>query len=248
MNPHELERLAAWLQSGQVSVEEVVARAGGPMIVDIGCFSFFSNKNPVTDKSGGVVTNDGALAEQIRPMRSHGMTSLSYDGHKGHAFSCDVVRLGYNYHATEGTAALACVQLEKLNVNNARRAELTELFRDRFKDIDSITIPFLRHPEISSCHLMPILLVRGTDRQASMAHLRDEGIQTSIHYPPVHHFAAYRNEHIYRHVSLPATEDVSRRQLTLPLHALLGAGNVEEVCRGTCCTSERTPRPRSVTK
>ena len=74
-------------------------------IGDVGCFSFFSNKNLVTGEGGAVVTNNNHLAQSMRLMRSHGMTSLSYDRHKGHAFSYDVLRLGYNYRATEITAA-----------------------------------------------------------------------------------------------------------------------------------------------
>jgi dTDP-4-amino-4,6-dideoxygalactose transaminase len=60
-------------------------------IGDVGCFSFFANKNLVTGEGGMVVTDDAALAERIRITRSHGMTTLTWDRHKGHAHSYDVI-------------------------------------------------------------------------------------------------------------------------------------------------------------
>ena len=67
----------------------------------IGCYSFFSNKNMTTGEGGMLVTDDDGLAEKLRVLRSHGMTSLTWDRHKGHAWSYDVVDLGYNYRIDE---------------------------------------------------------------------------------------------------------------------------------------------------
>lgn len=197
-------------------------------IGDVGCFSFFSNKNLVTGEGGAVVTNDDALAVKIRLMRSHGMTSLSYDRHKGHAFSYDVVRLGYNYRATEITAALACVQLGKLESNNERRRALTGRYRECLREIDGLEVPFAVYAGRSSCHLMPVLLPRGIDRAAVMTHLREEGIQSSIHYPPIHRFEWHRSR--FPAPRLPVTEEIASRELTLPLHVLMNEWDVATSC------------------
>jgi dTDP-4-amino-4,6-dideoxygalactose transaminase len=183
---------------------------------DIGCFSFFSNKNMTTGEGGMITTNDEAVAEKLRLFRSHGMTSLTWDRHKGHAWSYDVVELGYNYRIDEIRAALGRVQLGKLDMNNARRRSLTEQYRDLLQELTpEITIPFINHPGISSAHIMPILLPAGTDRTRFMEAMKEHGIQTSIHYPPIHHFTAYR----YAKGSiLPITEDVAKREVTLPLY------------------------------
>ena len=198
-------------------------------IGDVGCFSFFSNKNLVTGEGGAVVTNRDDLAEEIRLRRSHGMTSVSYDRHKGHAFSYDVTRLGYNYRATEICAALATIQLDKLPKNNARRAELTAVYREHLHGVDGVIVPFQDYRGVSSHHILPVLLPPEANRHKVMTHMRDQGIQTSIHYPPVHRFSAYCERASGTAADLPATLEAAHREVTLPLHPLMRDEDAIEV-------------------
>src|SRR5438477_13172555 len=100
-------------------------------IGDIGCFSFFSNKNLTTGEDGMLTTNDGALAERIKLLRSHGMTSLTWDRDRGHTFSYDVTDSGFNYRIDEMRSALGLVQLHKLEANNQRRAEAVNRYHEK---------------------------------------------------------------------------------------------------------------------
>ncbi|NOY99956.1 MAG: DegT/DnrJ/EryC1/StrS family aminotransferase [Chloroflexi bacterium] len=196
-----------------------------------GCFSFFSNKNMTTGEGGMIVTDDDDLAGRLRRLRSHGMTSLTWDRHQGHAWSYDVVDLGYNYRLDEIRAALGRVQLSKLDSYNSHRRELTVLYREWLQELaPAIEIPFRDHPGISACHLLPVLLPPGVDRRKFMESMKRQGIQTSIHYPPVHRFQAYRANG-QQTVSLPATEAVAARELTLPLYPAMSAGDIELVVR-----------------
>jgi len=196
---------------------------------DIGCFSFFSNKNMTTGEGGMVTTNDDNLAEKLRLFRSHGMTSMTWDRHKGHAWSYDVVELGYNYRIDEIRAALGRVQLSKLNANNSRRRALVQQYRDALQELTpKIVIPFENHPGISSAHIMPILLPAGVDRTLFMENMKTHGIQTSIHYPPIHHFAAYENS---ANSNLPVTENIVGREVTLPLYPAMSDEDVLVVAK-----------------
>jgi len=187
---------------------------------DVGCFSFFSNKNLATGEGGMVVTNNQTLAEKIRLLRSHGMTSLTWDRHQGHAWSYDVVELGYNYRLDEIRSAIGRIQLQKLTANNHRRRELTALYRDLLSErVPEVQIPFEKHPGTSSAHLMPILLPKGCDRLAFMESMKSEGIQTSIHYPPIHGFRAYGQKNNCKDLTI--TEDIAIREVTLPLFPTL---------------------------
>src|SRR5262249_16892643 len=99
-------------------------------IGDISAFSFFFYKNIASRESGMVWTNRTDLAERVRLLRSHGMTTLTWDRHKGHAGSYDVVNPGYNYRLDELHAALGRAQLKKLDRNNQRRRDLLGLYRE----------------------------------------------------------------------------------------------------------------------
>ncbi len=102
---------------------------------DMGCFSFFSNKNMTTGEGGMLITDNETYSQRLHLLRSHGMTSLTWDRHKGHAWSYDVVDLGYNYRIDEIRSALGKVQLGKLPANNERRRHLTEIYRDALAGI-----------------------------------------------------------------------------------------------------------------
>jgi dTDP-4-amino-4,6-dideoxygalactose transaminase len=196
---------------------------------DAGCFSFFSNKNLATGEGGMVVTNREDVADQLRLLRSHGMTTLTWDRHLGHAFTYDVVTLGNNYRIDEIHSALGLVQLHKLKENNARRLALTNLYHAGLSQLSSegIEIPFTNAQGQPSCHILPILLPQKADRQIFMGTMRSLGIQTSIHYPPIHTFSYYRQR--YPGQSLPLTEAIAAHQVTLPLYPKMRDEDVELV-------------------
>jgi dTDP-4-amino-4,6-dideoxygalactose transaminase len=179
-----------------------------------------------------VVTDRDDLAGRIRLMRSHGMTTLTWDRHRGHAHSYDVVALGYNYRLDEMRAALGLAQLGKLEENNRRRAEVTQAYRQSLAGRPQIHLPFQDHPGHSACHLFPIVLAEEVDRARFIERMQAAGIQTSIHYPPIHLFSYYRDRFGYEEGLLPLTEEVGRREVTLPLYAGMTAEQVRCVVGG----------------
>ncbi len=197
---------------------------------EVGCFSFFSNKNLATGEGGMIVTGKDRLAQRLRLLRSHGMTSMTLNRHKGHAHSYDVVELGYNYRMTEISAALGILQLKKLAQANRKRKSLTDTYLAKLKGTSGLSIPFQDYPRNSSCHLFPILLNQKVNRKKFMQLLKKEGIQSSIHYPPIHQFSFYRRNLKGRQTRLPLTEYVGAHEATLPLYPLLTKKEVIFVC------------------
>lgn len=196
----------------------------------IGCFSFFSNKNMTTGEGGMLTTDDDAVAERLRVLRSHGMTSLSWDRHQGHSWSYDVVELGYNYRIDEMRSALGRVQLKKVGANNRRRADLTTLYREMLSELSPKSgMPFVAQRGISCHHILPILLPEGADRVLFMEAMKTRGVQTSIHYPPVHKFQEYRKVVSEEVCDLALTEAVASREITLPLYPGMRDVDVEWV-------------------
>jgi dTDP-4-amino-4,6-dideoxygalactose transaminase len=194
---------------------------------DIGCFSFFSNKNMTTGEGGMLTTDNDDLAQRLNRLRSHGMTSLTWDRHKGHAWSYDVVDLGYNYRIDEIRAALGITQLAKVDKNNECRRHLSSIYRSALHErVSPIHVPFQNHEGKTAAHIMPILLPKGTSREKFMSSMKEHGIQTSFHYPPVHTFTAYKSDTKW---NLPVTEEVASREVTLPLFPAMSVEDVDAV-------------------
>jgi dTDP-4-amino-4,6-dideoxygalactose transaminase len=193
----------------------------------VGCFSFFTNKNLSVGEGGMYVVRDEALHRVGGYLRSHGMSTLTLDRHKGRAVSYDVLQPGLNYRMDEMRAALGLVQLEKLSEANEARRKWTEHYHDGLRDVAGISIPFLDHPDGQpSYHVYPILLDKGIDRLAVIEAMKEKGIQTSIHYPSFKEFTAYRELSRY---PTPVADEISRRELTLPLYPTMGFEAVERV-------------------
>jgi dTDP-4-amino-4,6-dideoxygalactose transaminase len=201
-------------------------------IGDIGCFSFFANKNMTTGEGGMVVSNNKDLIKRLKYLRSHGMTSLSWDRCKGRANSYDVIDLGYNYRFDEIRAALGLVQLAKLNKNNNKRRILCNNYIKLLKGVEEIRIPFLNRRQKVSCHIFPIILEDRLLRDRLQAHLALNNVQSSIHYPPAHLMKIYRKPKLW---VLPVTEAAANRQLTLPLYPSLKLNDLRRIVKVIRC-------------
>ena len=194
-----------------------------------GGFSFFANKNLATGEGGMLVTDDDDLAEKAKLMRSHGMTTLTWQRHKGHASTYDVVAPGFNYRSNEIHAALGLVQLSKLADNNAKRGEHVAHYRRLLEGVNEVSAPFAGHPGQPSFHIFPVLLGDGVDRAAVIASMKEQGVQTSIHYPPTHTFSYMDGREPAGGWNLPLTERVGEGVLTLPLYPDMTDAQVELV-------------------
>lgn len=196
---------------------------------DVGCFSFFSNKNLSIGEGGMVSTLDPQLDRKLGYLRSHGMTTLTLDRHKGRAITYDVAQPGLNYRMDEMRAAIGCVQLDKLPAGNARRGVLTKLYRLNLRG-STVQIPFEDQPSnaTSVYHILPVLLPENVDRVAVIGALKEKRIQSSIHYPPFWDFTAYKGQ--FSPNDSPVTADICSRQLTLPLFPTMTEHEVDKVC------------------
>lgn len=220
-----MEEILKLADAQKIAVIEDAAHAPGATyrgsklgaIGNISCFSFFSNKNISTGEGGMICTNNEEFARQIKNIRSHGMTSGTVDRHRGHAFSYNITALGYNYRLDEIHAALGRVQLKKLEEGNSLRRQAARRYKKGLEKIKEIKIPFAeRRDEEVNYHIFPVLLDERVDRNHLMTYLRERGIQTSIHYPPVHNFSFHRQYFPAQDMQL--TEYVAAHELTLPMY------------------------------
>jgi dTDP-4-amino-4,6-dideoxygalactose transaminase len=181
---------------------------------EAGAYSFFSNKNLAIGEGGAVATDNAELAKRLRLLRSHGMTTLTWDRHRGHASAYDVVALGFNYRIDEPRAALAEALLARLDAERVRRDDHVSAYRAALEDTVGVTLlPPAAPGEVEAQHLHPVVLAENVDRDSFRRLLSDRGVQTSVHYPPAHRFSIYSDGA----PELPTTDAYGARTVTLPL-------------------------------
>ncbi|HEX4305427.1 MAG TPA: DegT/DnrJ/EryC1/StrS family aminotransferase [Solirubrobacterales bacterium] len=191
-----------------------------------GCFSFFSNKILSCGEGGLLATDDDGVAELARSRRSHAMTSGTWDRHRGHAMTYDVVEVGYNYRMDEPRAALLSARLPKLAADIARRRELTARYRELLADLDGVTLPYTdAEVEASSCYVMPVMVDPELRDEVRSILSERHKVQTSVLYPSINQFTAYGAGA----ESLPRCELAARTQVTLPLFPHLEEESLERV-------------------
>lgn len=234
--PCDMPSIVELCRERGLALIEDVAHAPGASVAgrscgtwgDIGCYSFFSNKNLSIGEGGMVTSCKPDLIQRLRYLRSHGMTTLTLDRHKGRAITYDVAEPGLNYRMDEMRAAIGLVQLDKLPAGNARRKELTERYRRNLRE-SGVSIPFanLSADHVSAYHILPALLPVGADRKAVIESLKAKGIQSSIHYPPFWNFTAYAGQ--FSATDAPIAAEICDRELTLPLYPTMTDDEVDLV-------------------
>ncbi len=233
--PCDMDEIVSIAKEKNIALIEDCAHAPGAKYKGIscgrfgefGCFSFFTNKNLSVGEGGMIVTKDKKLDQQAKYFRSHGMTALTLDRHKGRAITYDVIQSGLNYRIDEMRSALGVIQLEKLPDANNQREILVKEYHKLLKDTKKIKIPFLDIKDKKpSYHIYPILLDKDVDRVAVIESMKADGIQTSIHYPAFKDFSAFKD------IELNGTEiayTISKRELTLPLYPTMSLKQVKMV-------------------
>ena len=231
----DMERIAALCKKNNLMLIEDCAHTPGAdhkgqhlgTFGDISAFSFFANKNIAVGEGGMVVTRNAELFEKLRLLRSHGMSVPSFDRYKGRAVSYDVIAPGLNYRLNEINSALGLVQLDKLIGANEKRRKLVEHYYSRLDTVSSVSIPYRHFTRGKpNFHIMPILLSDSINRSAIIELIKQDGIQTSIHYPAIQKFSAYKD----KVNPTPKAEYVSDHELTLPLYPEMSIEEVNLVC------------------
>ena len=197
-------------------------------IGDCASFSFFSNKNISTGEGGMFITNNEEMAQEARLIRSHGMSTMSYQRASGHATEYDITCLGYNFRMDDIRAAIAIEQLKKLPGDLETRIAVRKRYVDRLTKNPRIVVPFADNTEFVSNYIFPIVILDSTKEKRNVLRefIHAAGIQTSVHYPAAHRFSTYKE----LAAVLPQTEYVTDNEVTLPMYAALSMEQVDFIC------------------
>lgn len=222
-HPAEMGPIMAFARAHQLRVIEDASQAHGAMyegqrvggIGDIGCFSLYCSKNLGAYGEAGIcVTSDAELAESLRVLRDHGSRKR---------YEHEVI--GVNGRMDEIQAAILRVKLPHLETWNAARRAVAATYTERLGSIVE-AVPVTR---AWASHIYYVYVVRVAERDRVREELAQAGVATGVHYPiPIHLQPACANLG-YARGSLPVTEAVTERILSLPMYAELTGEQIETV-------------------
>ena len=184
--------------------------AGG--LARMAMFSFTPTKNITMGEGGLVTTDDDDLAAHLRLLRNHGQTAL---------YQHDV--LGWNWRMTEMQAAMGIVQLGRLDGILQRKRRNAAWMSERLSSVPGLTPPWT-DPRTEPVHMLYTCLLDAR-RDEVLTGMLQAGIEARLYFPPAHRQPVFEQDGVV----LPVTEDISRRMLSIPMHARLEQHELEDI-------------------
>jgi dTDP-4-amino-4,6-dideoxygalactose transaminase len=220
--PADLYRLTALCESrGLLLIEDCAqsfgATLGGRQTGSIGIsagYSFFPSKNLGAYGDGGlVVTSSDEVAAKVRMLRNHGSEVRYYHD-----------AIGYNSRLDEMQAAILRVKLRHIDEFNRERRRVAHRYSEQLKDLPLVT----PHEDGLGVHVYHQYTLLSDQRDVIMKALQDEGVGCAIYYPvPLHQQNVFKSD--CAGLSLPATEEVSRRCFSLPIYPELADADIDRI-------------------
>jgi dTDP-4-amino-4,6-dideoxygalactose transaminase len=233
--PVDMDRLYAIASKYRLRVVEDAAQAFGSSwhgkrigaFGDLVSFSFHPNKNLTSIEGGALVLNNEEEARLAEKYRLQGVTRSGFDG-------MEVDVLGGKYNLTDVAARVGLGQMPHLERFTARRRALARRYFDSLRGGAAVRLGVeLPVADFEHCnwHMFQILLPleRLTiTRGEFMGELKERGIGSGVHYPPIHLFKLYRDRG-FGPGMFPHAERVGASTLTLPLFTQLSDADVDRV-------------------
>jgi perosamine synthetase len=228
---------------------------------DMTVTSFHPVKHITTGEGGAVLTNDETLCRRLKRFRSHGITNrpeeftvreraYRQDPASGNPvpnpWYYEQLDLGYNYRITDIQSALGLSQMHKMGRIRSTRRGIVNRYNEAFGALDWLTTPFEAPDCDTNFHLYIGLFdfeKIGMDRAEVALRLRSKGIQTQVHYIPVHLQPFFQAWFGTAKGDCPKAEAYYEKCLSLPLHAALSDAEVEMVILEVRALRERKDRP-----
>ncbi|AFM02122.1 putative PLP-dependent enzyme possibly involved in cell wall biogenesis [Desulfitobacterium dehalogenans ATCC 51507] len=223
----DMDLILALAQKYDLKVIEDAAQAIGAeyqgrkagSLGDAGTFSFFPTKNLGGYGDGGmIVTNDDALAEEVRMLRFHGCKTKYYHD-----------QIGYNSRLDELQAAILRVKFRYIDQWNNARAEKAALYHQLLAPLADAHRIILPHTDAEKKHVFHLYVLRTAQREKLMAALKSKGVANAIYYPvPLHlqNALAYLG---YQAGDFPIAEEACQQALAIPCYPELTSGQQEEI-------------------
>ena len=197
------------------------------------CFSFYANKTITTGEGGMAVTDDAELAERLRLMSLHGLSHDAWGRYSGQgSWDYQIVAPGFKYNLTDVAAAIGIHQLARSEAMRREREGIARRYLEAFADTEGIELPIEDGNRVHSWHLFPVRLRLDElviNRNVFMERLKEEGVNCSVHWRPLHLHPYYRETFGWRAEDLPVASAMWERLVSLPVFPGMSERELEHV-------------------
>ncbi len=184
---------------------------------DAACFSFYATKNITCGEGGAVATRHEELGRRVLRLRQHGMSSEAADRHKGNYRHWDMVECGWKYNMDNIRAALLLPQLEKIESNWQKRAELWEKYARAVEKIPGISCPEIVPNSKSAFHLFTIWVDKDK-RDHILRKLGENGVGATVNYRAIHLLSYFAQNFGFEPGAFPNAEHIGNSTISLPFY------------------------------
>lgn len=202
-------------------------------IGDATAFSFYATKNMTTGEGGALATNDEQLSERVRRLTLHGMNKDAWNryGPCG-SWRYDITEFGFKDNLTDTAAALGRSQLRRLEQLRQGREAAVQRYFANLRGEEHLQLPGFSEGDTHAWHLFMVRVKPSApvQRDEVIVRMAERGIGCSVHFIPVHTFAAYRALGRWREGDFPVAENAFRGAISLPLFPDMTAAEVDIVC------------------
>ena len=203
-------------------------------IADATAFSFYATKNMTTGEGGALATNDEALSDRVRVLTLHGITRDGWNRYSaGGTWKYDIAEFGFKDNLTDLAASLGRKQLARLDQFNERRAHAVQRYFANLRDEEHLVLPGFDEANHRAWHLFMVRVKNAQSpvhRDQVIEQLSKRGIQTSVHFIPLHYFTAYEKTGRWKKGDFPVAEGIFEGAISLPLFPDMTDEQVDEVC------------------
>ncbi len=195
-------------------------KVGNCSYSDMTTFSFHPVKHMTTGEGGVITTNNKFIYEKLKELRSHGISKKNNDTEDSQGlWYYEMHEIGFNYRITDFQAALGIEQLKRSDKWIKLRYEMVIRYNEEFAELEEVTPQY--HPESSREYSFHLYIIQCKNRKSLYYYLKENGVNTQVHYIPIHLQPYYKNKYDYKIGDYSKAENYYENALSLPLHPSL---------------------------
>jgi dTDP-4-amino-4,6-dideoxygalactose transaminase len=198
----------------------------GGLRADITTFRFSPQMKHAVASGGIITTNSAEIDERAKLLRNHAIINEGLDSYGNLGYVYDVIDIGLKYDMNELNAAYALAQLERKDSFIARRREIAKIYDKELKDCPHISTPIKKRDHIYSQYIIKI----DKNRDSFARELKESGINTSLHFIPIHLLSYYKQKYHLKVNDFPKALSNYQQILSLPIYAELKDNDVYYIC------------------